>query len=81
MPFRLLRPCTLAALVVAQALACPVALAQENAELGALTLFQAEGLLARHNREIALARRLLEQAQAGVVIAAQRPNPQLSLAL
>ena len=46
-----------------------------------MTLSLAESLLARNNREIALARRALEQSQADVLTAGQRPNPQLSLAL
>ena len=55
--------------------------AQGQNDLGALTLAAAEDLLARNNREIALARRALEQSQADVVTAGQRPNPQLSLAV
>ena len=69
------------ALVVAQALACAPALGQASVDLDALTLSLAEGLLGRNNREIALARRALEQSQADVLTAGQRPNPQLSLAL
>ncbi len=69
------------ALVVAQALACAPALGQAGVDLDALTLSLAEGLLGRNNREIALARRALEQSQADVLTAGQRPNPQLSLAL
>lgn len=55
--------------------------AQGQNDLGALTLAAAEDLLARNNREIALARRALEQSRADVVRAGQRPNPQLSLAV
>lgn len=77
----LLRSCSLAALAIAQVLAWAPAQAQASAELGAMTLALAENLLARNNREIALARRALEQSQADVLRAAQRPNPQLSLAL
>ena len=81
MSFRLLRSCSLAALAVAEVFGCASALAQGNVELGALTLPLAENLLARNNREIALARRALAQSQADVLSAGQRPNPQLSLAL
>lgn len=45
---------------------------------GALTLAAAEARLAQNNRDIALARRAVEQARADVMIADQRPNPQLS---
>lgn len=81
MLFSLLNACRLTALAVAQALACATALAQASVDLDALTLSLAESLLARNNREIALARRALEQSQADVLTAGQRPNPQLSLAL
>lgn len=81
MRFCLLRSCSFAALAVAQGLACTATLAQGSVELSALTLAHAENLLARSNREIALARRALEQSQADVLAAGQRPNPQLSLAL
>ena len=81
MRFCLLRSFSLAALAAASVLASTATLAQGNPELGALTLAHAENLLARNNREIALARRALEQSQAAVVTAGQRPNPQLSLAL
>ena len=81
MTFSAFHSLRLVALVVAQVLGCTAALAQGNVDLGALTLGLAENLLARNNREIALARRALEQSQADVLRAGQRPNPQLSLAL
>jgi cobalt-zinc-cadmium efflux system outer membrane protein len=58
--------------------AAGIAHAQAPAELGALTLPSAEALLGAKNRDIALARRALEQAQADVQVAGQPPNPQLS---
>lgn len=58
--------------------ACSVA-AQEpvQPDISVLTIERVESLLAARNRDIALARRALEQAQADVTIAGQRPNPQL----
>lgn len=44
-----------------------------------LSLKQAEELFAAHNRELLSAKRSVESAEAGVLIAAQRPNPMLSL--
>ena len=52
--------------------------AQGQADLGALTLPAAEGLLASHNRDIAVARGALGQAEADVQVAAQPPNPQFT---
>ena len=48
------------------------------ANAGALTLPAAEALLLQHNRDIALARRVRGQAEADILTAGQRPNPQLS---
>jgi cobalt-zinc-cadmium efflux system outer membrane protein len=44
-----------------------------------LTLREAEKLAIQHNREIRLARRAVEGAEAEVVIAGARPNPALSI--
>ncbi|MDB5806569.1 MAG: outer membrane protein cobalt-zinc-cadmium efflux system [Betaproteobacteria bacterium] len=55
------------------------ALAQAAPDLRALTLPAAESLLASKNRDIAMARRALDQASADVKVAAQPPNPQLTL--
>lgn len=52
--------------------------AQPGPDLGALTLPAAESLLPSMNRDIALARRVLQQAQADVITAGQKPNPQFS---
>ena len=52
--------------------------AQPVPDLGALTLPAAESMLPSMNRDIALARRVLQQAQADVITAGQRPNPQFS---
>src|SRR3981189_2216251 len=49
------------------------------ADLGALTLVQAEQLLRSRNRELQAARRALEAAQANTLSAGARPNPTLSL--
>src|SRR5258707_3285905 len=51
----------------------------QPADLGALTLVQAEQLLRSRNRELQAARRTLEAAQANTLSAAARPNPTLSL--
>jgi cobalt-zinc-cadmium efflux system outer membrane protein len=56
----------------------PAALGQ-SADLGALTLVQAEQLLRSRNRELQAARRALEAAQANTLSAGARPNPTLSL--
>lgn len=50
-------------------------------EAGRLSLTQAENLWLAHNREIKLARAALDGAEADTLSAAQRPNPQLSLAV
>jgi len=55
------------------------AFAQAAPDLRALTLPAAENLLASKNRDIAVARRALDQASADVKVAAQPPNPQLTL--
>jgi len=51
----------------------------QPADLGALTLVQAEQLLRSRNRELQAARRTLEAAQANTLSAGARPNPTLSL--
>ena len=51
----------------------------QPADLGALTLIQAEQLLRSRNRELQAARRTLEAAQANTLSAGARPNPTLSL--
>ncbi|MBL8385389.1 MAG: TolC family protein [Burkholderiales bacterium] len=72
----------LAALMLAAAAGLPGAgVAQPAVVAEPLTLARAEALLSDNNRAIAAARRALEQAQADVAIAAQRPNPQLSFAV
>jgi cobalt-zinc-cadmium efflux system outer membrane protein len=55
------------------------AFAQVAPDLRALTLPAAESLLASKNRDIAMARRALDQASADVKVAAQPPNPQLTI--
>lgn len=72
--FRLARSCLFA---FALGAAGPV-FAQAQPDLTALTLPAAEGLLAAKNRDIAVARRALEQAQADVKVAGQPPNPQFT---
>jgi outer membrane protein, heavy metal efflux system len=56
---------------------CAAALAQDN--VIELTLRDADHLLQSANRELRLARRALEAAQANTVVAGARPNPNLSL--
>src|SRR4029077_17372817 len=51
----------------------------QSADLGALTLAQAEQLLRSHNRELQAGRRAVEAAQANPLTAGARPNPTLSL--
>ena len=63
--------------LTAAALCCAAGASHAQA-LGALTLPAAEALLPQKNRDIALARRAQEQAGADILIAGQRPNPQLS---
>ena len=63
---------------IALACASGVAFAQGTPDFGALTLPSAEAMLGAKNRDIALARRALEQAQADVQVAGQPPNPQFS---
>ena len=60
------------------ALATAVARAQTPAGPGDITLLEAEALLLRKNRDIALARRAIDQVRADTLIAGQAPNPQLS---
>jgi cobalt-zinc-cadmium efflux system outer membrane protein len=55
---------------------CGLALPARSADL---SLAQAEALLAARNRELQLARRAAESADAQLVIAGARPNPTLSL--
>lgn len=50
-------------------------------QLDHLTLQQAEALFATNNREVLAAKRMLQAAEAGTVIAGQKPNPILSLGL
>ncbi|MBL8378700.1 MAG: TolC family protein [Burkholderiales bacterium] len=69
--------CLFAAGVLAVAATLP-ARAQGAFDPSSLTLEAAEARLATRNREIALARRALEQSRAEVMVAGQRPNPQLS---
>ena len=64
--------------VAAFMLAFAAAPAHAQAPLTALTLPAAEALLTSKNRDIALARRVQEQARADIITAGQRPNPQLS---
>ena len=59
-------------------LAATAGVAHAQAPLTALTLPAAEALLTGKNRDIALARRVQEQAGADIITAGQRPNPQLS---
>jgi cobalt-zinc-cadmium efflux system outer membrane protein len=54
-----------------------VALGQSSPDLAALSLSAAEAMMLQKNRDIALARRFVEQAQADVIVAGQKPNPQL----
>ena len=51
----------------------------QPADLGALTLVQAEQLLRSRNRDLQAARRSLEAAKANTLSASARPNPTLSL--
>ena len=86
MRFRVLNQRCRRALFLVPVLLCSFVHAQDKVaagpvELGALTLAVAESWLANNNRDIAVARRALEQSQADVLIAGQRPNPQLSLAV
>ncbi len=63
------------------ALAFWVALAAASTPCGArdLSLTDAEGLLAAHNRELRAARRTVESAEAQRLIAGARPNPTFSI--
>jgi cobalt-zinc-cadmium efflux system outer membrane protein len=56
-----------------------MAYAQPAPDLRALTLPAAEGLMASQNRDLTMARRAFEQASADVKVAAQPPNPQLTV--
>ncbi len=53
----------------------------EDAYLGRLSLSSAEELFRANNRELLFANRMVESAQAGAVIAGQKPNPVLTLGL
>lgn len=57
----------------------PLAAFGQTADVSALTLAQAEGLLQAHNRELQAARRAVEAAQANTLSAGAPPNPTLSL--
>lgn len=75
-----MRPGLVAA--VAALVACGAALPVSAGEgAGTLSLAQAESLWLQRNREIRLARAALDGAEADTLSAAQRPNPQLSLAV
>jgi cobalt-zinc-cadmium efflux system outer membrane protein len=54
------------------------AFAQAGLNYEALTLAAAEAALLERNRDIRLARRAVDQAKADVLVAGQKPNPQLS---
>jgi cobalt-zinc-cadmium efflux system outer membrane protein len=76
------------AMAAAVLLACACAAhAQVSASAGSpldvseLTLPAAEGLLFLRNRDIGLARRAIGQAEADVMIAGQKPNPQLGVSV
>lgn len=62
-------------------LAGPARAEEAGVNLSRLSLSQAESLWLSHNREIRLARAALDGAEADTLSAAQRPNPQLSLAV
>ena len=68
----------LAALLIALLAVTGSVMAQAPDALQALTLPAAEALVLKRNRDIALARRAVEQAEADVISAGQKPNPQLS---
>lgn len=55
------------------------AFAQSAPDFAALTLAAAESMLVARNRDIALARSVVEQARADVITAGQKPNPQFNL--
>ena len=55
-----------------------MALAEEP-QLDHLSYSAASTLFSNNSRELLLAKRMLESAQAGAVIAAQKPNPVLSI--
>ena len=74
----LLRPCCAPLLAVLWLAASPPVFAQTSLSAGALTLAAAEAALLQQNRDIALARRARGQAEADIITAGQRPNPQLS---
>lgn len=63
------------------AIVAPVQADEVAANLSRLSLQQAESLWLSHNREIRLARAVLDGAEADTLSATQRPNPQLSLAV
>ncbi|OIR12294.1 cobalt-zinc-cadmium resistance protein CzcC precursor [mine drainage metagenome] len=53
----------------------------EDVNLGQLNLSTADELFRSNNRELLAAKRMVESAQAGALIAGQKPNPILSLGL
>ncbi len=53
----------------------------DDATLEHLSFSDANTLFSSNNRELLLAKRMLESAQTGAVIAAQKPNPVLSLGI
>ena len=66
---------------MALAACCAAGPARADIPPPGLSLQQAEVLWLEHNREIKLARTALDSAEADTLSAAQRPNPQLSLAV
>lgn len=69
---------SLLALTLVACVTASSAFAQPALDFGALTLPAAETLLATRSRDIALSRRQVEQAQADVLTAGQKPNPQFN---
>ncbi len=69
------------ALCATFALPHAMVMAQGSLPTRELTLPAAEALLLDNNREIRRARRAIEQAEADIMIAGQKPNPQLGVAL
>ena len=63
----------------ARAATVPAAAAGESTRLDQLTLAAAEALLAQRNRELQLAQRAVEGAEADAISASARPNPALSI--
>ena len=71
----------LCALCAAATLPHALVMAQGALPTRELALPAAEALLLDNNREIRRARRAIEQAEADIMIAGQKPNPQLGVAL